>query len=200
VDAVFLPGPDEMYAPDAETIVEPSRLSRILIGRLRPGHFRGVATVVTKLFNLAQPHRAFFGQKDYQQLTVIRRFVRDLDIPVEVTGVPIVRETDGLAMSSRNVRLAKADRAAAPVLFAALQDGQAAIAAGESVAHARRTVRAQIATSQAADIRSVDVRDAASLGQVDGPPIDPVVILVAVRFGDVLLIDNIVAHPPEAQA
>jgi len=105
VAAVFTPTPDMMYHDEAQTIVETTGLANKLMGALRPGHFRGVATVVTKLFNLFQPDRAYFGEKDFQQLTIIRTMVRDLDIPVTVRGVPTVRHEDGLAMSSRNARL-----------------------------------------------------------------------------------------------
>ncbi|QFU09597.1 Pantothenate synthetase [Rhodobacteraceae bacterium THAF1] len=197
VDAVFLPTPAQMYARDAETIVEATDLSRVLMGRLRPGHFRGVATVVTKLLNIAQPDAAFFGQKDYQQLCVIRRVVRDLDIPVAIHGIPTVREADGLAMSSRNVRLDTGQRAAAPALFAALQAGQAAIAEGRTIATARARMRTVLSQADGADIRSIDIRDAEDLSSVTGRPTRPVVLLLAVRFGDVLLIDNIVASPKE---
>ena len=110
VAAVFTPTPEVMYNPDRQTIVETTDLANKLMGALRPGHFRGVATVVTKLFNLFQPDRAYFGEKDYQQLAVIRTMVRDLDIPVIIRGVPTVREADGLAMSSRNARLTERAR------------------------------------------------------------------------------------------
>ncbi len=199
VDAVFLPDAAEIYPDDAETVVEPTRLSRILIGRLRPGHFGGVATIVTKLFNLMQPDAAYFGQKDYQQLCVIRRFVRDLDIPVRIEGVPIVRETDGLAMSSRNVRLEPAHRQAAPVLHAALEVGRETIEAGEGVSVAGQLIRARLAQAEGAEVASVDLRDAETLQPLRGAPDRPVVMLLAVRFGDVLLIDNMIATPKEPE-
>jgi pantoate--beta-alanine ligase len=186
VDAVFTPEPAEMYVEGAETIVETAKLSRVLIGRLRPGHFRGVATVVTKLFHLAQADRAFFGEKDFQQLAVIRRMVRDLDFPLEVVGVPTVREVDGLAMSSRNVRLTAADRAAAPVLHRALKHG----AGLKDAARIVREVRAMIAAEPRAKVQSVDLRDAETLAPVRGRLTRPAVLLLAVKFGDVLLIDN----------
>ncbi|CAM4086092.1 pantoate--beta-alanine ligase [Palleronia rufa] len=195
VDAVFLPEPGEMYAEDAETVVETTELAGVLIGALRPGHFRGVATVVTKLFNLTRPDRAYFGQKDYQQLCVIRRMVRDLDIGVEVRGMPTRRECDGLALSSRNVRLTAAARAQAPALYRALLAGQAALEAGRGVAAAQDAIRAALADADLALVRSVDIRDAQSLAQVPDRPDAPVVILLAVAFGDVLLIDNLVATP-----
>ncbi|WP_375263075.1 pantoate--beta-alanine ligase [Palleronia sp.] len=198
VDAVFAPEPSEMYDPAAETMVEPTGLSRILIGRLRPGHFRGVATVVTKLLNIVQPAHAYFGRKDYQQLAVIRRVVSDLDIPVEISGVDIVREEDGLAMSSRNVRLTEADRAAAPALHGALQEGRTAIEGGRTVESARKIIRRVLQGAAGAEISSIDIRDAEGLGQVMGRPERPVVILLAVRFGTVLLIDNMIADPRES--
>ena len=186
VDAVFAPSVDEMYADAPETIVETTKLSRVLMGRLRPGHYRGVATVVTKLFNINQPDRAYFGEKDYQQLCVIRRMVRDLDMPLEIVGVPTVREADGLAMSSRNVKLTTEDRAAAPVLSRALD----AAASADTVAKARRIIRDQISAEPRADIKSIDIRDAETLSRVSGKITRPVVALLAVRFGNVLLIDQ----------
>ncbi|SDW30599.1 pantoate--beta-alanine ligase [Roseicitreum antarcticum] len=194
VDAVFAPDVAEVYDPAAQTQVEAAALSRILIGRLRPGHFRGVATVVTKLFNIIGPDAACFGEKDFQQLAVIRTIVRDLDMPVRVIGVPTEREGDGLAMSSRNVRLTPADRAEAPVLNAALT--RAAQMPGATVAQMHAAVRAALATAPRADVQSVDIRDAASLRPVRGQPRAPVVILLAVKFGPVLLIDNRVIPPP----
>lgn len=193
-DAVFLPGVAEIYRPGAQTHVEVAGLSRMLMGRLRPGHFRGVTTVVTKLFNIIRPDAAAFGEKDYQQLTVIRQMVADLDVPVAIIAVPTVREADGLAMSSRNQRLTPAHRAAAPVLNRALDRAQAMISAGAGLSAARREIREMLRAAPGADIRSIDIRDAADLSRI--LRIDrPVVILLAVRFGDVLLIDQRVAHP-----
>ena len=196
VDAVFTPEPAEMYHPEAQTIVETTGLSGVLMGALRPGHFRGVATVVTKLFNIVQPDRAFFGEKDYQQLQVIRTMVRDLDMPLEIVGVPTVREADGLAMSSRNVRLTPDHRAAAPALNAAL-DWAAATLPGQPMTAAAlaEAVAARIAPAPGAEVQSVDVRDAATLAPIDGPILRPAVILLAVRFGKVLLIDQRVVQP-----
>lgn len=195
VDAVFIPDVGAMYPDGADTLVEVSRLSRILIGRIRPGHFQGVATVVSKLLNIVQPQAAFFGQKDYQQLCVIRALVRDLDFPVDIEGVGIVREEDGLAMSSRNVRLTPEHRRAAPALHAALRAGAQAIEAGEAVSEAARRVRAQLAEAEGAVVMSMDLRDAETLRPLRGRAAAPVVLLLAVRFGDVLLIDNMVAKP-----
>ena len=196
VDAVFTPDPAEMYHPEAQTIVETTGLSGVLMGALRPGHFRGVATVVTKLFNIVQPDRAFFGEKDYQQLQVIRTMVRDLDMPLEIVGVPTVREADGLAMSSRNVRLTPDHRAAAPALNAALDWATATLPGQPMTAAAlAEAVAARIDPAPGAEVQSVDVRDAATLAPIDGPILRPAVILLAVRFGKVLLIDQRVVQP-----
>jgi len=194
-DAVFLPQVAEIYPPGAQTIVETPGLARILIGRQRPGHFRGVATVVTKLLNIAQPDVACFGEKDYQQLTVIRRMVRDLDMPVRILGVPTVREDDGLAMSSRNVRLAARDRAAAPVIFRALREAERLAASAATAAQLAGAIRATIATEPRAGATTVDLRDAETLTPVRGRPGQPIVALVTVRFGAVLLIDQHVIQP-----
>lgn len=195
VDAVFMPAVAEVYAPDAQTIVETTELARILIGRLRPGHFRGVATVVTKLFNIVQPDAACFGEKDYQQLCVIRQMVRDLDVPVRIIGVPTVREDDGLAMSSRNVRLTPEDRAAAVVLSRALFQAEAMARTGITASRLRAWVAATIQAEARADLRSADIRDAQSLQPLSGPLTSAAVILLAVRFGKVLLIDQRVVTP-----
>ncbi len=195
VDAVFIPEVSEVYAPGAQTIVETTELAGILIGKLRPGHFRGVATVVTKLFNIVQPDTACFGEKDYQQLAVIRTMARDLDMPVRVIGVPTVREPDGLAMSSRNVRLTPEDRAAAPVLNAALTEAEALARDGVTASRLRSHVRARLEAEPRADVQSVDIRDAETLAALSGPLTRPAVLLLAVRFGAVLLIDNRVVGP-----
>ena len=196
VAAVFLPDPAEMYHPDAQTTVDTTHLSGILMGALRPGHFQGVATVVTKLLNIVQPTHAVFGRKDYQQLAVIRTMVRDLDIPVTIIGVPTQRAPDGLALSSRNVRLTPADRASAPALNAALDWAEATLPRSPMTAEElAAAVTARLATAPGADIRSVDIRCADSLALLTGPIAAPAVILLAVRFGDVLLIDQRVVHP-----
>lgn len=196
VSAAFLPSPEEMYHPQAETIVETTGLSGILIGALRPGHFRGVATVVTKLFNIVQPSHAFFGRKDYQQLAVITTMVRDLDIPVEIVGVPTRREPDGLAMSSRNVRLTAEHRAAAPALNAALDWADATLPRQPMTAEElAAAIDARLAAVPGARVMSVDIRDAETLAPITGPVAIPAVILLAVRFGEVLLIDQRVVAP-----
>lgn len=193
-DAVFLPAVAEIYRPGAQTVVEVTGLSKMLMGRLRPGHFRGVTTVVTKLFNIVQPDAAAFGEKDYQQLTIIRQMVADLDTPVEIIGVPTVREADGLAMSSRNLRLSPEDRAAAPVLSRSLDRAQALVAEGAGLSTLRAEIRSILRAEPRGEVRSIDIRDAADLSRVARIE-RPVVILLAVRFGDVLLIDQRVATP-----
>ena len=195
VSAVFMPEVSEVYAPGAQTIVETTDLARILIGKLRPGHFRGVATVVTKLFNIVQPDAACFGEKDYQQLCVIRQMVRDLDIPVRIVGVATVREADGLAMSSRNVRLTPEDRAAAVVLSRALFQARDMAKSGITASRLRAWVAAHIGAEPRADVQSVDIRDAQTLRSASGPLTGPAVILLAVKFGTVLLIDQSVVTP-----
>lgn len=199
VDAVFMPSPEEMYHVDNQTIVDTVGLSKVLIGKLRPGHFRGVATVVCKLLNITQPDRAFFGKKDYQQLRVIKTMVRDLDIPVRIIGVSTIREADGLAMSSRNVRLTPADRKAATVLSKSLNFADQIAGSGITSRQLEREVRDMIDAEPRANVQSVDVRDAESLGPVRGRITTPVVVLLAVRFGDVLLIDQRVISPEKGQ-
>ncbi|WP_420959953.1 pantoate--beta-alanine ligase [Brucella sp. IR073] len=191
VDYVFTPEVAEIYRPGAETIVEVTNLSRVLMGKLRPGHFRGVTTVVTKLFNIVQPDRAFFGEKDYQQLAIIRRMVTDLDMPVEIIGVPTVREEDGLACSSRNALLTAEDRRAAVVLSKALNAAQSLAAQGErSVTAIRKAVMNVLEAEPRGSIEAVDIRDAADLSKLTGKFEKPVVVLLTVRFGKVRLIDQ----------
>lgn len=193
-DAVFLPQVADIYRTDAQTHVKVAHLGSILMGQLRPGHFRGVATVVTKLFNIVQPQAATFGEKDYQQLALIRQMVADLDIPVQVLPVPTMREADGLAMSSRNLRLTPEDRAAATVLSRALDQAQAMVAQGVDLQAVHVALQTTLASQPRARTESIDIRDAADLSLPD-TILRPVVILLAVRFGDVLLIDQRVAHP-----
>ena len=144
VDYVFAPSAAEMYPQPQLAFVDVEEVSRHLCGRYRPGHFRGVATVVLKLFQIIQPHVAFFGEKDYQQLAVVRRMVRDLNVPVEVTGVETVREHDGLAISSRNRRLGPSERTVAPVLYQALLAARQSVASGERKAPAIKEAAEQV--------------------------------------------------------
>jgi len=195
VDALFLPSVEEMYGAAGDTSVEVPGLAGILQGALRPGHFRGVATVVTKLFNIATPDFAVFGEKDYQQLTLIRQMVRDLDMPLEIVAHPTVRDADGLAMSSRNVRLKDDHRQEALALSRSLDRAEELAKAGPLLADLEAVLWAELATAPSADVRSVDIRDAETLAELSGPLVRPAVILLAVRFGDVLLIDQRVVTP-----
>lgn len=195
VDGVFLPSVEEVYPPGAQTIVETTELAKMLIGKLRPGHFRGVTTVVTKLFNIVQPDTAVFGEKDYQQLCIIRQMVRDLDVPIRIEGVPTVREEDGLALSSRNVRLTPEDRAASVILSQSLFAAEEMAKTGITASRLRAWVAANIGANSRADLQSADIRDAETLATISGPLQRPAVILLAVRFGKVLLIDQRVVTP-----
>lgn len=194
VDAVFIPDAAEIYTEGDETIVETTRLANMLHGIVRPGHFRGVATVVTKLFNIVQADAAYFGEKDYQQLQVIRRMVRDLHIPIDIHGVPTVREADGLAMSSRNVRLAPEDRAAAVCLNQALTLAEAAVAQGATVAEIRQTIAEHITAEPRARLTAIDIVAALTLAPVSGRPDGPIGVMISAEFGPednaVLLIDQ----------
>jgi pantoate--beta-alanine ligase len=195
-DYVFTPSAEEMYLGNEETIVETTRLSKVLMGKIRPGHFRGVATVCCKLFNIAQPDEVFFGEKDFQQVAVIKRMVADLNMPVTVVPVPTMREMDGLACSSRNIRLTPQDRAAAPVLNRALIRVQELMLLGErSVAVIRRAVVSMLSSEPLGQIEAVDIRDAATLAKISGNITAPAVVLLTVKFGKVRLIDNRVIRP-----
>ncbi|MCG6873243.1 MAG: pantoate--beta-alanine ligase [Gammaproteobacteria bacterium] len=193
-DAVFLPDRDTMYprALADTTTVEVPGLSQILCGRSRPGHFRGVATVVARLFGLVQPQLAVFGKKDYQQLAVIRRMVADLAMPVTVLGVDTVREADGLAMSSRNGYLGPAERAQAPALYATLEALAARLRAAGSIATAGPALAeagAQLATA-GFEPDYLELRRRADLAE-PGPGDRELVILAAARLGPARLIDNL---------
>lgn len=193
VDLVFTPTPDLMYPPGFQTVVEVGSLGQILEGAHRPGHFRGVATVVAKLFNLAQPHRAYFGQKDAQQVVVIRQMVRDLNFPLEVIACPIVRDSDGLALSSRNAYLTPDQRRAAPVLHRALRAAAAAYRAGEHHPEAlRRIMRETLATELLAQPEYISVADAETLEECQDVLPARALLSMAVRIGRTRLIDNLV--------
>lgn len=195
VDAVFAPDVTEMYGAGGDTYVEVPGLSGILQGALRPGHFRGVATVVTKLFNIVTPDIAVFGEKDYQQITLIRQMVRDLDMPLEIVAHPTVREADGLAMSSRNVRLTPEHRAEAVQLSRSLAVAEELAKSAPAIAALDAAIRDTLAKAQSAKVESVDIRDAFTLGELSGKLDRPAVVLLAVRFGTVLLIDQRVIAP-----
>jgi len=191
VDILLRPSPDEMYATDSSVTVEENSLSATLCGKSRPGHFRGVCTVVAKLFHILDPDAAVFGEKDFQQLAIIRRMVRDLNFRIEIIGVPTVREPDGLALSSRNQYLSATEREQAPVLRAALLEGARLAAGGERsapaiIAAARRLVE----TSPLARIDYLELVKADTLQPIE--IVEPnSLIALAVFFGQTRLIDNI---------
>ena len=195
VDAVFTPSPDAMYPERAETIVETTELANMLHGKVRPGHFRGVATVVTKLLNIVMPDIAVFGEKDYQQLQVIRTLARDLFLPVQIAGIETIREADGLAMSSRNVRLSPEDREAAVVLNRALDLAEKMVTDGTTIDALSASVRDMIVSERRASNVAIDIVAAETLAPIVGPIATPVALMISAQFGDVLLIDQRVATP-----
>jgi pantoate--beta-alanine ligase len=190
-DLLFAPAPEEIYPPGFATVVDTGAVSEPLEGERRPGHFRGVATVVLKLLGIFAPTRAYFGEKDAQQLAVIRRAVKDLDLPVQVVGCATVREADGLAMSSRNSYLDEGQRRAAPVLHRALTAARDAVRGGQRDASAlRKLMQDVIEKEPLARIDYVAVADPDTfreLSTVDGPAL----ALLAVRVGRARLIDNL---------
>ena len=194
VDVIFVPEVAEIYPDGFSTTVSVAGVSAGLDGEFRPGHFEGVATVVTKLFTMTQADRAYFGEKDYQQLLVVRRLARDLNLPVAVIGCPTLRAPDGLALSSRNQRLTEADRARAPALVAALRQAADAMRAGVPVAQALEAARAAIL---AAGFRGIDYVELCSAETLEplGVLAEPARLLAAVWAGDVRLIDNIAVWP-----
>lgn len=190
-DVLFTPTVEEMYPRPVQTTVSVGGVSEPLEGASRPTHFAGVATVVAKLFSIVGPCAAYFGEKDFQQLAVIRRMVADLSMPVDVVGCPTRREPDGLAMSSRNVYLSPEERDAAPVIHRALQAGAALILAGErDPAAVRDLVRGIIEAEPLAQVDYAEVVDAASF-TVPDPLAGSLRLLVAARFGRARLIDNV---------
>jgi pantoate--beta-alanine ligase len=191
-DIVFTPTPAVMYAADAQVTVDPGPLASVLEGETRPTHFRGVCTVVAKLFSIAQPDLAFFGEKDFQQLAVVKRMARDLDRPVRVVGGPIVREADGLAMSSRNAYLSAQERAAATVLYRSLRTAETLALDGErDAALLADAMEECIAAEPLAVLDYALVVDAATLDPLDAVGDVPARALVAARIGATRLIDNI---------
>jgi pantoate--beta-alanine ligase len=190
-DVVFAPDVDEMYPVPALTAVGVSELAATMEGASRPTHFAGVATVVAKLFNIAGPCRAYFSEKDFQQLVIVSRMARDLSFPVEVVACPFVREADGLALSSRNVYLTPAERAAAPVLFQSLRAGAEAVRAGERNPRALiDLVAARITAEPLAELDYVEVVDPTTLRRPDRLA-GEARLLVAARFGRPRLLDNL---------
>lgn len=188
VDVVLIPEVADVYPEGDETIVETTRMANMLHGKVRPGHFRGVTTVVARLFNFTQPDVACFGEKDYQQLQVIKRMTRDLGFPIEIIGVPIVREADGLAMSSRNVRLSPEDRQAALVLSRALDAAEASEA--PTVDALRDVIATAIGAEPRATLRGLDIVQAETLNTIEDRLSGAVAIMLSVEFGGVLLLDQ----------
>ncbi|MEF3048761.1 pantoate--beta-alanine ligase [Pseudotabrizicola sp. L79] len=190
VDVIFAPQPEEVYPDGFATTVSVSGVSEPLEGRMRPGHFDGVATVVTKLFGMTMADRGYFGQKDWQQLQVVLRLVRDLNLPVHIVGCETIREDDGLAMSSRNLRLTAAGRAKAPVLYAAVTAAAADIRAGQSDRMAIREAAEAIRAAGFDRVEYIELRDAETLMPSDDPT-RPRRMLAAAWLDGVRLIDNI---------
>jgi pantoate--beta-alanine ligase len=189
-DLAFIPTVEAMYPADAATTVSVAGVSEGLCGAHRAGHFDGVATIVAKLLIQAAPDRAYFGEKDYQQLMVVRRMARDLDLPVGIVGVPTVREPDGLALSSRNAYLSPAERSLAPALYRQMQMAADKISAGaapQPVLHRA----AKALTAAGFTVEYVELRDAATLQSLDTPPTAPARLLAAAHLGRTRLIDNI---------
>jgi len=190
VDVLFHPSADEVYAEGHETHVEVERMGSILCGAFRPGHFRGVSTVVAKLFNIVRPHVAIFGLKDYQQLQIIRRMAVDLNFDVEVVGYPIVRERDGLAMSSRNAYLGKRERQAALCLYRALKKAESLVLEGQrSGERIISAVRAELETESLARVEYVHLCHPVTLEEVKNIH-DEALLALAVWIGKARLIDN----------
>ena len=193
VDVVLIPEVSDVYPDGDETIVETTRMANMLHGKVRPGHFRGVTTVVARLFNFTQPDVACFGEKDYQQLQVIKRMTRDLAFPIEIVGVPIVREEDGLAMSSRNVRLTADDRSAALVISQSLDAAEAlGSAAPDDLSD---TIKKTLSTEPRATLRGLDIVEAETLNDIAPGYAGPVAIMLSVEFGGILLLDQRVITP-----
>ena len=193
-DVLFAPSPKEMYPSKDMTWVEVTGdITKVLCGRTRPIHFRGVATVVSKLFNLAQPDKAYFGQKDAQQAQVLKRMVKDLFVPLEIRVMPIVREEDGLAKSSRNVYLNPEERKAAVILNRALKKAEAAFAAGERNSAKLVTLTADmIRTEPMSNIDYVEMYQLPELTEAEAEITTDHLLAVAVKFGTTRLIDNVV--------
>jgi pantoate--beta-alanine ligase len=190
VDALFAPPPDEVYPPGFATRVTVGGVAEALDGERRPGHFAGVATVVAKLFGMSQADRAWFGEKDWQQLQVVRRLVADLNLPVEIVGHATVREADGLAMSSRNVRLSAEARAAAAALPRAMAQAAAALRSGQAASEALGRARGELAAAGFEPVEYLELRGGDDLVALDAP-VPGARLFAAAWIGGVRLIDNI---------
>ncbi len=193
-DVLFLPDVSALYPEGHSTSVDVEGLSGLMCGAFRPGHFRGVATVVLKLFNIIQPTRAYFGLKDYQQTAVVRRLVKDLHLPVDVVLCPTVREADGLAMSSRNAYLAPEERKAAPVLYRALAAGADAIKQGEKNASRVREIMREVLAREplVKEVDYISAYDPETLQELENVEKSGVLLAGGVKIGAARLIDNLV--------
>ncbi len=194
VDIVFTPTPKDLYPDHFQTSVAVSDITKVLCGTSRPNHFQGVTTVVSKLFNITLPDFAFFGEKDFQQLAVIRRMVVDLNFPLEIIGVPIVRESDGLAMSSRNAYLPAQERAEAPAIYQALTYAKELFSQGnKNSPELCQTVSEQLNQNIKSDfiIEYIEIYDSLNLTQIKDTILAPATILIAVHLGKTRLIDNL---------
>lgn len=193
-DLVFAPAVQEMYPPGYATFVDVEALTENLCGATRPGHFRGVTTVVTKLFNLVQPDRAYFGQKDAQQALVLKKMVKDLNMNLDLIVLPTVREEDGLAMSSRNSYLSTQNRREAAILYRSLKQAQEMIAEGErDAATIKKTIRKTIENNASAEIDYIEITDTRNiqpLAMLEGECL----IALAIKFGETRLIDNLLVE------
>jgi len=190
VDLVWTPSPETVYEPDFQTWIQVEGVTAPLEGELRPGHFRGVATIVAKLFNAFLPAKAYFGQKDAQQVAVIRRMVRDLNFPVEISVCPTVREADGLAMSSRNAYLNSRERGAAAVLFRALSAARSLYLEGERDAGGLRAAARRVLDEEPmVQVEYVSAADPDTMRELEGPQ-DRILLALAAKIGKIRLIDN----------
>lgn len=193
VDAIFAPSSEEMYPEPLATFIESPEISRFLCGEFRPGHFRGVATVVAKLFNIVQPDAAYFGEKDAQQLAIIEQMVRDLNFPVRIVPVATVREADGLALSSRNQRLTAEERRVAPLLYEALRAAQRAIAGGErDPAKVKRAALAVLESELSIRVEYFEIVDPQRMQPINAIS-GAVRVAAAAWLGSTRLIDNVLA-------
>jgi len=192
VDAIFHPPVEQIYPPSFKTRVDPGPLGEVLEGQSRPGHFAGVLTVVLKLFNLTQPKRGYFGQKDFQQVVLVRQLVRDFALPVRIVAVPTVRHPDGLAMSSRNAYLDPAQRRLAPLVHQAITEAAQAFTTGETdPARLEGLTRDRLASGRGLAVDYVAVVDQTTLSRPERA-ISGTVLAVAVKLGAIRLIDNVV--------
>ncbi|QJX46844.1 pantoate--beta-alanine ligase [Hymenobacter taeanensis] len=192
--ALFLPTVEEMYPRPAVLHFDFGSLERVMEGAQRPGHFNGVATVVSKLFHLCRPHRAYFGQKDFQQVAIVRQLVQDLSFDLELIAYPTIREADGLAMSSRNRRLTSEARAVAPVLYQALQQAEQLVHEHAAPDAVRTAATAMLGQQPSVTLEYFEVADAVTLQPVtEWQPGQEVALCLAAQIGGVRLIDNIVA-------